>query len=79
MLSAFLPAGILVFALFIGVAALVNPALTFHCERGSHGKMSFTWDYKDWIGLAIILVVVVALLEGVDPKELLRILTGNKG
>jgi hypothetical protein len=78
LLSAFVPVGVLVIALFIGAAAFVQPALTFHFEKGQRGKISFTWNYKDWIGLVILILVIVGLLEGEGPKELLALIMGGK-
>lgn len=78
LLSAFVPVGILVVALFVAAAAFVSPALSFHYEKGARGKLSFTWDYKDWIGLVILILVIAGLLEGEGPKELLALVMGGK-
>lgn len=79
MLSPFIPVGILILVLFAGAAAFVAPMYSFNFEHGPHGKVSFTWSYKDWIGLAVILSVVVALVKGMDPLAILRIITQSKG
>jgi hypothetical protein len=79
LLSGFVPMGILVLVLFAGAAAFVSPMYSFSYEKNSKGGISFTWTYKDWIGIAVILCVVVALVKGMDPVAILKIITQGKG
>src|SRR4029077_15161510 len=48
----------------------------FQVKWGKSGQNSFEWEWKDWIGLAILAVVGYAIYKGADPVALLKILTG---
>ena len=56
------------------LAAFGRPMFIVH-EKKPDGTTKWEWTWKDWIGLAVIIIVVVALWKGVDPVILLKLIT----
>ncbi len=68
---------ILLLLVLIFVSVLSRPQPTFRAlGEINAGKFSFNWAWTDWLGLALILVVVYAIWNHTDPVKLFQILEG---
>lgn len=57
-------------------AAGVRPLFDF--EKGKKG-WKLKWEWNDWVGLVVLILVVVALINGTGPLELLDIILRRRG
>src|SRR2546430_9425293 len=71
--SAWIPPVVAIAAIVTYLGAFARPVFLSR-EKKPDGTTKWEWTWKDWIGLAVIIIVVVALFKGVEPEKLLKLI-----